>query len=95
MLEAILLAGVLVAVVGVHVGARRFVRRRLRYVRFVDRPGGVGLVAGLATLLLALPLAAALPAVGTGTALLVGLGVGSGAGLGARDTRGGAPKRAV
>lgn len=87
MFELLLLAMVLGSVLAVHVGTRRFVRRRLRYVRFIDRPAGVGLLTGFGALLLALPLTAVLPAVGTGTAILLGAGVGSGAGFGARDTR--------
>lgn len=87
MLEVLLLLLVVGAVLAAHVGTRRFVRRRLRYVRFIDRPAGIGLAAGVATLLLALPVTALLPPVGAGTALLLGAGAGSGAVFGARDAR--------
>ncbi len=73
------------AVLG-HLKSRSFVRRRLRYTGFVDRPW-LGVAAGVATAVLAAPVVAVLPLVGTGTALAVGVGVGTGVALGARDAR--------
>lgn len=74
-------------VLGAHVASRRFVRRRLRFTRFVDRPAALGLVAGGAVALAAVPVLALVPPAGLGTAVIVGVGAGSGAGLGARDSR--------
>ncbi len=80
----------LVAGVGVfgHVKARDFVRRRLRFTKFVKKPMRLGVGAGLATLAVAVPAVALLPAVGAGTAIFLGFAVGAGTGLGARDVQG-------
>lgn len=63
---------------------RSFVRRRLRYVDAVHT-FGAPLVAGTAAVLLAAPIAWALPLIGGGTALLFGAGVGAGFSAGAKD----------
>jgi hypothetical protein len=69
-----------------HLTSRKFVRRRLRYTRVVERPG-LGIAAGVAAAVLAAPLTAILPLVGTGTALLFGAGVGTGVSMGAKEAR--------
>ena len=65
-----------VALGGGFVGARDFVRRRLRFVDAVRRPSAP-LVAGLAATAVVLPIAA-LPIITVGTALAFGVGVASG-----------------
>ena len=75
-----------------HVKSRDFVQRRLRYTTFVEKPA-VGIVAGVATALVAAPLVAVIPFVGVGTALALGVGVGTGVSLGAAKSReGGFPE---
>jgi hypothetical protein len=75
-----------------HVKSRDFVQRRLRYTTFVEKPA-IGVVAGVATALVAAPLVAVIPFVGVGTALALGVGVGTGVSLGAAKTReGGFPE---
>jgi hypothetical protein len=69
-----------------HLKSRDFVLRRLRYTNLVDKPA-IGLVAGVATTLVAAPLVAVLPIVGAGTALALGAGVGTGVTLGAARAR--------
>ncbi len=73
-----------------HVKSKNFVRRKLRYTRFVEKRG-IGLAAGFATALAAAPAIALLPLVGAGaaagTALIVGVGVGTGVELGAKKAR--------
>ena len=68
-----------------HVKSRKFVRRRLRYTSWVEKPY-LGLVAGVTAAILAAPLAA-LPLLGTSTALIFGAGVGTGVSMGAREAR--------
>ena len=69
-----------------HAKSRRFVRRRLRYTDWVEKPG-LGIAAGVGAAVLAAPLVAILPLVGTGTALLFGAGVGTGVSMGAKEAR--------
>jgi hypothetical protein len=83
MLELIL-AGAL-GVAG-HLKSRDFVQKRLRYTDWVEKPA-IGIVAGVATTLLAAPLVAVLPIVGAGTAIALGAGVGTGVSLGAARAR--------
>ena len=71
-----------------HLRSRRFVRRRLRYTSWVERPG-LGIAAGVAAAVLAAPVVAVLPLIGPGTALLFGAGVGTGVSMGAREARDG------
>jgi len=75
-----------------HVKSKKFVRQRLRYTRWVDRPG-IGLLAGAATAIVAAPLVAALPFIGAGAGMAVGigagLGVGTGVSIGASQARSG------
>lgn len=69
-----------------YIQTRSFVRRRLAYVDAVQGMAAP-FIAGLATLVIALPVAAVLPFIGGGTALLLSAGVGAGVNAGARDTR--------
>lgn len=78
MLE-IIAAGV--AGVAGHMKSRDWVRRRLRYTSFVEKPG-LGLFAGAATAVVATPVVALLPFVGAGAAMVVGIGLGAGVGTG-------------
>ncbi len=71
-----------------HVKSKDWVRRKLRYTTFVEKPG-LGIMAGAATAIAAAPLVAVLPLVGAGTALALGAGVGTGVALGAKEARDG------
>lgn len=71
-----------------HVKSKDFVRKRLRFTRWVERPG-LALAAGVGTTVAAAPLVAFLPLVGAGTAVAAGLGVGTGVAIGARQARDG------
>jgi hypothetical protein len=75
----ILVAGA--AGVAGHIKSKKFVRRRLRFTRWVETPG-VGLLAGAATAIVAAPLVAALPFVGAGAGMAIGIGAGLGIGTG-------------
>ncbi len=67
------------------VAARRFVRRRLRFVDAVHKPAAP-LVAGVAAAAVALPLAALpIAALGIGTAVAFGVGVAGGVASGRRE----------
>jgi hypothetical protein len=68
---------------GGFLAARRFVRRRLRFVDAVQRPA-VPLLAGLVATAVALPVAA-LPIVTVGTAVAFGVGVAGGVASGRRQ----------
>ncbi len=72
-----------VALGGGFVGARNFVRRRLRFVDAVRRPSAP-LVAGLAATAVVLPIAA-LPIITVGTAVAFGVGVAGGVVSGRRE----------
>ena len=74
-----------VAAIG-YLQAKSFVRSKLRFVDAVHH-FAAPLLAGLAALLVAMPVVWLLPLVGTGTAILFGLGVGAGVSSGARDIR--------
>ena len=74
-----------VAVIG-YVQAKSFTQSKLRFVDAVHH-FAAPLLAGLAALLVAMPIVWLLPLVGTGTAVLFGLGVGAGVSSGARDIR--------
>ena len=69
-----------------HIKSKEFVRKRLRYTKFVERPG-MGLLAGAATAIVAAPLVAALPIIGAGTAIAAGVGVGTGVALGSSQAK--------
>lgn len=66
--------------------ARNFVRSRLRFTSWVEKPY-LGLAAGVGTAVVAAPVVALLPIVGAGTALAAGIGVGTGVHVGASDAR--------
>lgn len=72
-----------------YVMSKDFVRRRLRFTKFVKSPGRLGVVAGAATVVVAAPVVAVLPLVGAGSAIFLGLAVGAGTAVGARDARDG------
>ena len=86
MIELIGLAMTIAATAAGHIGARRFVRERLRFVDAVQRRRAPW-IAGAGALLLATPVAWAIPLVGMGSALLFGAAVGTGVAYGARDVR--------
>jgi hypothetical protein len=71
-----------------HMKSRRFVRRRLRYTSWVEKPG-LGIGAGVVTAILAAPIVAMIPFLGfgVGTALILGAGVGTGVAMGAKDAK--------
>ena len=69
-----------------HTRARSFVGRRLRFTSFVEKPS-LGVVAGVAATVVAVPVVAVIPVIGVGTALVFGAGVGTGAALGAKDAK--------
>jgi hypothetical protein len=69
-----------------HVKSRKFVRRRLRYTSWVEKPY-LGIVSGVAAAVLASPIMGILPLVGTSTALIFGAGVGTGVQMGAKEAR--------
>lgn len=83
-----LIAAGIAGVAGVygHVTSRKFVGRRLRYTKWVEKPM-LGLWTGVATTIVAAPVVAVLPLVGAGTAIAAGLGVGTGVALGVKDTK--------
>jgi hypothetical protein len=74
-----------VAAIG-YIQAKLFTQSKLRFVDAVHH-FAAPLLAGLAALLVAMPIVWLLPLVGTGTAILFGLGVGAGVSSGARDIR--------
>jgi hypothetical protein len=86
MIEIIGLAITFGATLVGHVGARRFVRDRLRFVDAVQLRRAPWIAGGVA-LLLATPIAWFMPVVGFGSALLFGAAVGTGVAYGARDVR--------
>ncbi len=71
-----------------HLKSRRFVRKRLRFTKFVEKPL-IGIAAGTAAAIVAAPLVAVLPLVGAGTAIALGAGIGTGVAAGAKDARDG------
>ncbi len=72
-----------------HIKSKQFVRKRLRYTKFVEKPG-MGLVVGAATAVVVAPFAA-LPLIGVGTAIAAGIGVGTGVAMGASQAKDGVP----
>ena len=69
-----------------HVKSRKFVRRRLRYTSWVEKPY-LGVVTGIAAAVMAAPVAGILPLVGATTAIIFGAGVGTGVSMGAKEAR--------
>ena len=71
-----------------HVKSRQFVRKRMKFTSFVEKPG-LGVAAGVVTAVALAPVVWVLPVVGAGTAMLIGAGVGSGVAIGAKEATGG------
>jgi hypothetical protein len=69
-----------------YVGARRFVKDRLRYVDEVQKPSAP-VVAGAVAAAAAIPVVALVPLIGVPTALLFGTAVGMGTRAGVREIR--------
>ncbi len=69
-----------------YVQARRFMRKRLRFVDAAQKPMAP-VVAGVAAAAIAAPVVWLLPVVGAGTALLFGAGVGIGTSQGQKDVK--------
>ncbi|MBX6362301.1 MAG: hypothetical protein IRZ00_00405 [Gemmatimonadetes bacterium] len=86
MIGLIVAIGALGAAIAGHLGARDFVRRRLRFVDAVQRARAPW-IAGAGAVLAAAPVVWLLPFFGAGTAIVFGVGVGSGVAAGARDIR--------
>ncbi len=82
-----LIAAGVVGVAG-HQKSKDWVRRRLRFTSWIEKPG-IGLFAGAATAVVAAPVVAVLPFIGAGTAIAAGIGVGTGVAIGARQGRSG------
>jgi hypothetical protein len=71
-----------------HTRSRKFVRRRLRYTSWVEKPY-LGLLAGVGAALVASPFVGVLPLMGASTAVIFGAGVGTGVSMGAKEARDG------
>lgn len=69
-----------------HIKSRKFVRRRLRYTSWVEKPY-LGIVAGVVAAVLAAPFVGPLPLMGASTALIFGAGVGTGVSMGAKEAK--------
>ena len=71
-----------------HMKSRKFVRRRLRYTSWVEKPY-LGVVTGVAAAVLAAPVVGFIPFLGLGasTAMIFGAGVGTGVSMGAKEAR--------
>ena len=68
-----------------HIKSRKFVRRRLRYTSWVEKPY-LGIASGVAAAILAAPVAF-LPIISASTAIIFGAGVGTGVSMGAKEAR--------
>jgi len=70
-----------------HLKSRKFVRRRLRYTSWVEKPY-LGILAGVTAAVVTAPIAAIpLLPIGTSAALMFGAGVGTGVSMGAKEAR--------
>jgi hypothetical protein len=71
-----------------HIKSRKFVRRRLRYTSWVEKPF-LGVAAGVAAAVLAAPVVGLIPILhlGASTAVIFGAGVGTGVSMGAKEAR--------
>lgn len=69
-----------------HVKSRKFVRRRLRYTSWIEKPY-LPIISGVAAAVIAAPVMGILPIVGYGTALVFGAGIGTGVSMGAKDAK--------
>jgi hypothetical protein len=85
MLELIGLGAAATAGIWGYWKSRRFVGKRLRFTKFVERPG-IGIASGVVATIVASPVAW-LPVIGIGTAIAFGAGVGTGVALGAKDAK--------
>ncbi len=86
MIELLAFGAVAGVLLSGYASARRFVRRRLRYVDRVQAAHAPW-IAGAAAAVVAAPIAWILPFAGIGAALGFGAAVGIGVALGARDVR--------
>ena len=88
MFELIPIAVAGAATVYGHMKSRRFVRKRLRYTSWVEKPG-IGIAAGVVTAVVAAPIVPLVPFLGFGwgTALILGAGIGTGVSMGAKDAK--------
>ncbi len=84
-----LIATVIAGAAGVlaHMKSRYFVKQRLRYTSFVDKPM-LGVWVGIGATIVVAPIVAVLPIVGAGTAIAVGIGMGTGVAMGVKDSKG-------
>lgn len=64
-----------------HIKSKKFVHRRLRFTKIVEKPG-LGLMTGVGTAVAIGALAPILPFVGAATTITVGIGTGIGVGTG-------------
>lgn len=73
-----------------HIKSRKFVRRRLRYTSWVEKPY-LGILSGVAAAVVAAPVVGIIPFLGLGasTAVIFGAGVGTGVSMGAKEARDG------
>jgi hypothetical protein len=69
-----------------HIKSRKFVRRRLRYTSWVEKPY-LGIISGVTAAVLAAPVVGFLPFLGASTAMILGAGVGTGVSMGAKEAR--------
>lgn len=69
-----------------HLKSRSFVRRKLRFTNWIEKPG-LGFMAGVGATVVAAPVVWLLPVVGAGTAIALGAGVGTGVAVGAKEAR--------
>ena len=71
-----------------HIKSRKFVRRRLRYTSWVEKPY-LGVLSGVAAAIIAAPVVGIIPflSLGASTAVIFGAGVGTGVSMGAKEAR--------
>ena len=86
MIETLIFGATVGSLAAGFIGARQFVRDRLRYVDAVQRRRVPWLAGGLAAIAAA-PVVWILPVVGAGTAILFGASVGAGVASGVRHLR--------
>jgi hypothetical protein len=71
-----------------HIKSRKFVRKRLRYTSWVEKPY-LGIASGVVAAVLAAPVVGIIPFLnlGASTAMIFGAGVGTGVSMGAKEAR--------
>ncbi len=74
-----------IGVVG-HTRTRKFVGRRLRFTKVVEKPA-VSVAAGLGATTVVAVVAPVIPLVGAAAAIAAGIGVGTGVALGSKDAK--------